>query len=100
MFAIHLRAPNDRNGNPCRCYLIMAGTSGYDMRAIACVNEEHTGPQAIDRAGFRGTARPVPIVLAIPVTRSVVRDFLRSLPNTRKEQLNATRAARLPSSVH
>lgn len=35
----HLRAPNDRNGNPKRCYLILAA----DGAIIDCLDEGYAG---------------------------------------------------------
>jgi hypothetical protein len=45
MFAIYLKGPNDRNGNPVRCYLILDN----DGDAVDAVDEGYAGHGALKR---------------------------------------------------
>jgi len=67
MFAIHLRGPNDRNGNPVRCYLILDN----DGDAVDAVDEEYKSHGALKR-----NYPDVKIGVSIETTSAEVRGWL------------------------
>ena len=77
-YAIHLRATNDANGNPRRCFVIFDG----DGSRIGAVDEGYNGAQAIERSGLLPKGAEVNLLCQISVPVSEYRDSLRLASNS------------------
>lgn len=72
MFAIHLCASNDLNGNARRCFLV------FDREVpVACVDEGCAGRGALKRAGFEDC----PVQASFQVPPAEYRSCLKFYPN-------------------
>lgn len=77
MFAIHIKADNDRNGNPRRLFL-MCSQHG----PVVAVNEGYEGEGAMDQAFIDGrtTVGRLPVVSTINVTPTEYKRILKQYP--------------------
>ena len=70
LLALHMRAPNDTNGNPRRCYVVMT----RDGAIVQAVDEGYSGWQAVCQAGYPNAVQGP----AFDVTPSAYRALVRS----------------------
>lgn len=82
MFAIHVKAKNDLNGNPRRLYLVCSPHG-----PVAAVAEGYDGSHAIRGAGYEA-----PIVADIHVQPAEYKRLLRAYPASRFAQYDKPRA--------
>jgi hypothetical protein len=72
-YAIHLRAPNDANGNPRRCFAIYAESGEY----LGTVDEGYKGDRAIGASGLIPEGATVRILGRFDTTPSQRRELLK-----------------------